>query len=346
MSEDNSDVVLIVEGKRIPAHRVVLAARSDYFRALLYNEMNESTQDQVEIQVSSLAAFKFLLNYVYTGHLQLSSLNDEMISEIFSLAHQYGFTELEEDILNYLKKTVNITNVFIIYDLATLYHLDDLTDVCCSFINQNTAQLFNHESFYNLSSATLKQMIKRDLFCAQEIDIFKSVKEWSARNPNEEIEDIISAICLPLISNNDLLNVVRKSSLVSSDAILDAIQSKIESRDTDLKYRGCLIPEENVASKKYNTQVIAGENRDNLLNEKYIKGYTYHQINDNQRHGITLLLERLFIINHIKLRLPEQNFNSYSYYIEVSIDGKDWVRVIDHTQYLCRSWQWLYMAIL
>ena len=148
---------------------------------------------------------------------------------------------------------------------------------------------------------------------------------------------------MPLISNNDLLNVVRKSSLVSSDAILDAIQSKIESRDTDLKYRGCLIPEENVASKKYNTQVIAGENRDNLLIEKYIKGYTYHQINDNQRHGITLLLERLFIINHIKLRLWEQqDFNSYSYYIEVSIDGKDWVRVIDHTQYLCRSWQWLY----
>lgn len=35
---------------------------------------------------------------------------------------------------------------------------------------------------------------------------------------------------------------------------------------------------------------------------------------------------------------------SYSYYIEVSMDQKDWVRVIDHTHYFCRSWQYLYFA--
>ena len=308
--------------------------------------MKESTENQIKILVSNVKGFELLLQYVYTGELKLDSLNEEIIVHVLKMSNQFLFDKLEPEILNYLKTTINIKNVCMIHDLATSYHLDDLVEACCSFTDQHTLEVIRHESFYSLSPATLKQMIRRDSFCAQEIDIFKAVKEWSARNPNEEIEDIISAIRLPLISNNDLLNVVRKSSLVSSDAILDAIQSKIESRDTDLKYRGCLIPEENVASKKYNTQVIAGENRDNLLNEKYIKGYTYHQINDNQRHGITLLLERLFIINHIKLRLPEQNFNSYSYYIEVSIDGKDWVRVIDHTQYLCRSWQWLYMAIL
>lgn len=33
---------------------------------------------------------------------------------------------------------------------------------------------------------------------------------------------------------------------------------------------------------------------------------------------------------------------SYSYFIEVSMDELDWIRVIDHSQYLCRSWQKLY----
>ena len=224
-----------------------------------------------------------------------------------------------------------------------------LVEACCSFTDQHVLEVIRHESFYCLSPTTLKQMIKRDSFCAQEIDIFKAVKEWSARNPNEEVQDIISAICLPLISNDDLLNVVRKSSLVSSDAILDTIQSKIESRDTDLKYRGCLIPEENVASKKYNTQVIAGENRDDLLNGKSSKadfdmekGFARHHIDDNHGQGILLRLGMQCIINFIKLRLWDKDMRAYSYYIEVSIDGKDWVRVIDHTQHLCRSWQWLY----
>lgn len=35
-------------------------------------------------------------------------------------------------------------------------------------------------------------------------------------------------------------------------------------------------------------------------------------------------------------------FRSYSYYIEVSMDELDWVRVADHSKYLCRSWQDLY----
>jgi len=31
--------------------------------------------------------------------------------------------------------------------------------------------------------------------------------------------------------------------------------------------------------------------------------------------------------------------SSYSYCIDGSLDEKDWVRLIDHTHYLCRSWQ-------
>lgn len=36
----------------------------------------------------------------------------------------------------------------------------------------------------------------------------------------------------------DLVNVVRPSNVMSSDAILDAIKAKVESRDRDLPYRG------------------------------------------------------------------------------------------------------------
>lgn len=35
---------------------------------------------------------------------------------------------------------------------------------------------------------------------------------------------------------------------------------------------------------------------------------------------------------------------SYSYYIEVSMDELDWIRVVDHSKYLCRSWQNLFFT--
>lgn len=36
------------------------------------------------------------------------------------------------------------------------------------------------------------------------------------------------------------------------------------------------------------------------------------------------------------------SFRSYSYYIEVSVEQKDWVRVVDYSHCSCRSWQYLY----
>lgn len=33
---------------------------------------------------------------------------------------------------------------------------------------------------------------------------------------------------------------------------------------------------------------------------------------------------------------------AYSYYIEVSVDGNNWTRIVDYRAYLCRSWQRLY----
>lgn len=44
------------------------------------------------------------------------------------------------------------------------------------------------------------------------------------------------------------------------------------------------------------------------------------------------------------LHVPCGDFRSYSYYIEVSMDELDWVRVVDHSKYLCRSWQNLHFT--
>jgi BTB/POZ domain-containing protein 9 len=111
LSETFSDITLVVDGNRLPAHRVLLAARSDYFRALLYGGMKESQETDIHIKVSSLQAFKYLLKYLYCGHIQLKSFKEETILEIFGLSHEYGFVELEEAISEYLKNTLSIRNV-------------------------------------------------------------------------------------------------------------------------------------------------------------------------------------------------------------------------------------------
>ncbi|CAG2161843.1 unnamed protein product [Oppiella nova] len=349
LADTFSDITLLVDEQRLPAHRVLLAARSDYFRALLYGGMRESQEKEIRLKVSSVQAFKYLLKYLYSGHIQLKSFKEEMILEIFGLSHEYGFQELEQSICEYLKDTLSIRNVCVIYDTANLFLLKPLADVCRAFIDRQALDVIRSDAFYSLSAPTLKEMISRDSFCAQEIDIFRAVSEWTQRNTTsaDVLKDIVSCIRLSLISVNDLLSIVRNSCLVDPNDILDAIQAKNESRDTDLQYRGCLLPEQNVACSRFNSQVLNGENRTALLdgeNHNYDmeKGFTRHHIDESSGQGILIQLGMQCIVNHIRMLLWDKDMRAYSYYIEISMDLKDWVRVIDHTLYLCRSWQYLY----
>ena len=190
-------------------------------------------------------------------------------------------------------------------------------------------------------------MISRDSFCANEINIFEAVREWVEKNPGSDVDDVLSSVRLPLISISDLLNTVRPCKFVTPDRILDAIKSQIESRDIDLKYRGCLLKEENVASPRHGAEVLQGELKTNLLdgdvcNYDMEKGFTRHHIDESNGQGILVKLGVRAIINCIRLLLWDKDVRAYSFYIEVSMDQKDWVEVVDHRHYHCRSWQNMY----
>ena len=82
LNPDYADVHLVVEGVSFPAHRIILAARSQYFRALLYGGMKESTQSEVELKAATTIAFKSLLKYVYTGRMALGELKEDVILDV------------------------------------------------------------------------------------------------------------------------------------------------------------------------------------------------------------------------------------------------------------------------
>ncbi|KAM4694522.1 BTB/POZ domain-containing protein 9 [Discoglossus pictus] len=346
--EEYSDVTFVVEKKRFPAHRVILAARCQYFRALLYGGMRESQPEaEIILQDTTADAFTMLIKYIYTGRATLRDEREEVLLDFLSLAHKYGFPELEDSTSEYLCTILKIQNVCMIYDVANLYSLSKLTCTCCMFMDRNAQEVLSSDGFLMLSKGALLDIIQRDSFAAPEKDIFQALIRWCRHNHKENHTEIMEAVRLPLMSLTELLNVVRPSALLSPDSILDAIKVRSESRDMDLNYRGMLIPEENIATMKYGAQVVKGELKSALLdgdtqNYDLDHGFSRHPIEDDCRSGLQVKLGQPSIINHIRLLLWDRDSRSYSYYIEVSMDELDWIRVIDHSLFLCRSWQKLY----
>lgn len=349
-SQEFTDVTFNVDGSKIFAHRVVLAARSEYFRALLYGGMRETNPEtEIEIKDTTASAFDALLKYIYSGKIFLGDYKEETILELLSLAHKYGFLALESALQGYLKSILSIRNICVIFDAAVLYQMNDLCATCLSFLDRNAVEVLSTDGFSCLTKSALTEVVKRDSFCAPENQIFRAVQEWveSAEEMIEgDFKDILDTVRLPLISLHDLFNTVRPSELYSADAILDAIQIKTESRVHEMNFRGHLVPDENIATSQHGAEVIEGEMRESLLdgdttNFDLDRGFTRHLILEGDK-GICIALGRPSIINNIKMLLWNKDPRSYSYYIEVSVDNEDWIRVIDYSKYFCRSWQRLY----
>lgn len=62
-----SNCVLFSGTKRIPAHRLILSAGSEYFAAMFTSGLRETNQSEVELQDVDGSALNALVQYCYTG---------------------------------------------------------------------------------------------------------------------------------------------------------------------------------------------------------------------------------------------------------------------------------------
>ncbi|XP_050435263.1 BTB/POZ domain-containing protein 9-like isoform X2 [Adelges cooleyi] len=314
-----SDVVLVVDDKRFHAHRAVLASRSDYFSALLYNGHTETYNKDVTIKEGSPTSFKVLLEYIYFGRINLSILKSKVILELLILSNVWRFENLQFSLSEYLCNNIDVHNVSSLFSVALFYQLKELEDASINFIDLHTLDVLQSKDSLSLSAEALQLILNRDTAYANELDIFRAVCRWIKKNqdrlhPNDKT-NILSAVRYQLM-NNEELSEVRGSELVRSDRnILDVIKVSLTQALND---RGRLEPNVNFA-------------QENPIEVSQIDG------------GTMIMLHHPSNINYIEMNLCDVDSCTYSYYIDVSVDRLDWLRVINHSNYDCRSIQRLWI---
>ena len=114
--QSSADVIFCTgDGSCMPAHRVMVCARSSYFRAMLSEEGSfaESHMDTVPVQVESGDVFSHVLHYIYTG--QASTLEPGTSFDVLNAAHMYGLAGLqalcEDHIAQEYMETDNVCDI-------------------------------------------------------------------------------------------------------------------------------------------------------------------------------------------------------------------------------------------
>lgn len=101
------DVVLCVEGKRFPAHKIVLAGSSPYLKAMFTNGMLETDRDLVEIRDIDASTMQNLLDFMYTSTIEITVNNVQSILQGASL---FGLQQLRVLSAQFLQLQLTATN--------------------------------------------------------------------------------------------------------------------------------------------------------------------------------------------------------------------------------------------
>ena len=208
------DVHLKVGEEVFSAHRIVLAASSDYFHAMFTHEMKESNQEVVELKDESISAatLKIVLDSIYSGDLQV---NDENVLDILVAADHLQVTSVVQHCCDYLQTQFvelrfDVQTYCQICTIANRHGLTDLQEATQSKMASMYKDVCENEEFLShIDADQYSSLLRRDdLGAPSETFVFKSVIKWIKHKKEERIAvaaKVIGAVRLGLVDIRDVI---------------------------------------------------------------------------------------------------------------------------------------------
>ena len=228
------DVVLEVcngeDQARFNAHRVVLCAGSPFFYSALNNDMKESKERLIRLEDMSKVAIEELLDYLYTGHVDVTQHN---AFDLLKIADFLVIPSLKEVSSHFIIQSLSSSNCFMAYYLAVNYRCFELQEKARDFIYANFTRVVEHEDFLNLTINEVEEWISSDEIRVRgEEDVFEAIVKWVEQKGSGEREkffELFRHVRLIYLSRNYVLNDILPHPLITNEKactafVLDTIK--------------------------------------------------------------------------------------------------------------------------
>ena len=159
----------------VTAHRAIVAAGSPVFRAMLYGKMRESSQKEIDLPTTNTETLKNLLVFLYTGKVNVDS---KYIVQILDAAHYFNIATLETILVDFVKNSLEVINIFFFVSIATFKKFDHLLEHCLEFMYDHADEVAHNENFKKISSEIILFFCKTSNLNIEELDLFLAVVEW------------------------------------------------------------------------------------------------------------------------------------------------------------------------
>ncbi|NXJ45830.1 KLHL4 protein, partial [Spizaetus tyrannus] len=194
------DVLLIVGDQKIPAHRLVLSAVSDYFAAMFTNDVREAKQEEIKMEGVDPDALKALVRYAYTGILELK---EDTIESLLAAACLLQLSQVIEVCCNFLMKQLHPSNCLGIRSFGDAQGCTELLKVAHTYTMEHFTEVIKNQEFLLLPANEIAKLLSSDdINVPDEEAIFQALMMWvrhDLQNRQRDLGMLLSYIRLPLL---------------------------------------------------------------------------------------------------------------------------------------------------
>uniref|UniRef100_A0A8C6B751 Kelch like family member 5 n=1 Tax=Monodon monoceros TaxID=40151 RepID=A0A8C6B751_MONMO len=195
------DVILVAGDRRIPAHRLVLSSVSDYFAAMFTNDVREARQEEIKMEGVEPNSLWSLIQYAYTGRLELKEDNIECL---LSTACLLQLSQVVEACCKFLMKQLHPSNCLGIRSFADAQGCTDLHKVAHNYTMEHFMEVIRNQEFVLLPASEIAKLLASDdMNIPSEETILNALLTWVRHDLEERRKDLsklLAYIRLPLLA--------------------------------------------------------------------------------------------------------------------------------------------------
>uniref|UniRef100_A0A673KBM3 Kelch-like protein 4 n=1 Tax=Sinocyclocheilus rhinocerous TaxID=307959 RepID=A0A673KBM3_9TELE len=194
------DVLLIAGDHKIPAHRLVLSAVSDYFAAMFTNDVREAKQEEIKMEGVDPEALRALVHFAYTGVLELK---EDTIESLLAAACLLQLSQVIQVCCNFLMKQLHPSNCLGIRSFADAQGCMDLLNVAHNYTTEHFLEVIQNQEFLLLPTTEIvKLLASDDINVPDEETIFQALMMWvryDVQHRQRDLGVLLAYIRLPLL---------------------------------------------------------------------------------------------------------------------------------------------------
>eukprot|EP00698_Gefionella_okellyi_P025356 TRINITY_DN9249_c0_g1_i1.p1 TRINITY_DN9249_c0_g1~~TRINITY_DN9249_c0_g1_i1.p1 ORF type:complete len:494 (-),score=117.59 TRINITY_DN9249_c0_g1_i1:26-1507(-) len=293
-SEEFSDVKIVVEDegkiKRYYAHRLILTAGSEFFRAMLSGSFVEAGMKEITLKELSFDAFELLLDYLYTASVDIPEGSE---LAVLALAQRFQSPGLLLAAEQQLVASMTPGRVCALLRSCAEYEAHSTADSCLDYIARNFRKISRTSDISQLTADEMLKLVQSERIGCEEIDVFTAIVNWGKLNKGDKtLQEVCGEMAqyvrVGLIEAEALRHKVAPTGLVAVDRLVEALLAvALGAADEDEKKLPFWLTPRGMGSelqdagvqhfdpKHCNSQITIGKNK---RTAKGTAGYSWYSV--------------------------------------------------------------------